>query len=51
MLSWLMLSAAYFENIFYATFTEHYNRLLHNNLVIVLISLMLSVSLGPKVIT
>jgi len=45
------LSAAYCDKITKAPFAEHYNRLLYKNLAIVIIQLMFSVSLGPKLIT
>jgi hypothetical protein len=46
-----MLSDAYCDQIAYAPFSVHYNRLLIKNLVFVIIGLMQSVLLGPIVIT
>jgi hypothetical protein len=46
-----MLSDAYCDQIAYAPFAVHYNRLLVKNMVIVMIGLMQSVLLGPIVIT
>ena len=51
MWSQLMLSSAYCDQIAKDPFAQHYNISLCKNPVIVIIQLMISVSLSPKVIT